>query len=57
MKLLKEALELDPEGILAEIRERRALLQDMVGQLYPSILADEIEALSKEENRKRYAPK
>lgn len=42
MKPLEEAKKLDPAGINAEIKERRELMSQMVGQLYPSILWDEI---------------
>lgn len=57
MKPIEEALKLDPEAILKEIRDRREVMKDLVGQLYPSILASEIERLDQEYTRKRYANK
>lgn len=42
VKTLEEAKKLDPDGINGEIKERRDLIQQMVGQLYPSVLWDEI---------------
>lgn len=42
VKPLEEAKKLDPAGINAEIKDRKDLMQQMVGQLYPSILWDEI---------------
>jgi len=57
VKSLEEAKKLDPEQILVEMQERRALIKDMVGQLYPSILAREIEELDREYIRKRYGTK
>lgn len=52
MKSLEEAKNLDPEGIDSEIKERRALMDQLVGQLYPSILWEEIIALRAEYYRK-----
>jgi hypothetical protein len=57
VKSLEEAKKLDPEQILVEMQERRNLMRDMVGQLYPSILAGEIEQLHEEYRRKRYGTK
>lgn len=42
VKPLEEAKKLDPAGINIELKERRDLIRQMVGQLYPSILWDEI---------------
>lgn len=47
MKPLEEAKKLDPAGINAELKERRDLMQQMVGLLYPSILWDEVLELRK----------
>ncbi len=47
MKSLEEAKKLDPAGINAELKERKDLMNRMVGQLYPSILWDEILVLRK----------
>jgi hypothetical protein len=55
VKSLEEALKLDPTAILEEIRERRQLIREMVGQLYPSILTSEIEKLYNEYDRRKYA--
>lgn len=45
VKSLEEAKKLDPAGINIELKERRDLIQQMVGQLYPSILWDEVKVL------------
>ena len=37
----------DPEELKAALRERQALRGQLVGQLYPSILADEEEKIRK----------
>lgn len=42
MKTLDEAKKGTPEEINQEIRERRNLMSQMVGQLYPSVLWDEV---------------
>lgn len=42
---MEECLSLTPEEIDVEISDRRNLMQQMVGQLYPSILAAEIAQL------------
>lgn len=42
MKPLEEAKKLDAAGINAEIKERKDLMQQMVGQLYPPIVWKEI---------------
>ncbi len=55
MKSLEEALKLDPTAILEEIKVRRELIKQMVGQLYPSILTSEIEKLYEEYDRRKYA--
>lgn len=47
VKPLEEAKKLDPAGINAELKERRDLMQQMVGLLYPSILWDEVLELRK----------
>lgn len=52
MKSLEEAMKLDPEGIQAEINERKALIDQMVGQLYPGIVWEEIVTLRAEYHRK-----
>lgn len=54
MKSLEEAIGLDPEGILEEIRERQSLIMQMMGSLYPSILNGEILKLDQEYRRKKY---
>lgn len=54
MKPLEEAKKLEPDQILVEMQERRKLINEMVGQLYPSILAGEIEQLHEEYRRKKY---
>ena len=54
MKTLEEAKKLDPEQILVEIQERRTLIRDMVGWLYPSILSGEIQQLHEEYRHKKY---
>lgn len=54
MKSLEEAKKLDLDGILKEISDRRTMLGQMVGWLYPSILRDEIVALDQEWKRKKY---
>jgi len=47
MKYIKDALLLDSlEEIKEEIKERQELKKLMVGQLYPSILTDEIYQLN-----------
>jgi len=43
---MDECLALTPEEIDEEVAERRRLIQQMVGQLYPSILSSEIAELS-----------
>lgn len=40
-----------PEEIDAEIEQRRQLISQMVGQLYPSILSDEIDQLQKRKSQ------
>jgi hypothetical protein len=55
VKPIEEALKLDPTAILEEIRKRRELAKEMVGQLYPSILATEIEKLYNEYDRRKYS--
>ena len=47
MKPLEEAKKLDPEGINREILERRDLIQDLGGRLYPPLLWDEVYQLRK----------
>ena len=48
MLSIDKALELvDLEAIQQEIVERRTLIGDMVGNLYPRILNDEIEKLQR----------
>jgi hypothetical protein len=47
MKTIQEALLLEnPEEIKREIEERQSLSRQMVGWLYPSVLADETDKLS-----------
>lgn len=44
---LQDALKLPPRSpeLLKEIEDRKSLIREMVGWLYPSILSDEIRAL------------
>jgi hypothetical protein len=58
MKTIEEALKLDSHGMLEEIQERRNMMKNMVGWLYPRILESEISKLYDEiERRSNHARK
>lgn len=57
MKTLEEAKKLRRPDLLKEIQERRALIGQMVGWLYPSVLNSEIAVLMEALNKRPYDEK
>ena len=45
MRLIRDCQRLDAAGLLSEVEERRKLIREMCGTLYPRILTGEIDQL------------